>query len=170
MHVHRYEKLWFAASLVLIVGFIATVTYGALGLGITMVADGDTVEPQSVYEDERFAQPGVEQTGEGEYDVYVVAQRFAFIPGEVVVPANSEVTFYVTSIDVVHGFQVVGTNVNTMVIPGEISTITVEFDEPGEYGIICNEYCGEGHHDMESQLRVVPQDEYEQLQQGGDGQ
>jgi cytochrome c oxidase subunit 2 len=48
-----------------------------------------------------------------------------------------------------------------MVIPGQVATITVEFDEPGEYGILCNEYCGSGHHDMEGKLIVVPEDEYE---------
>ena len=38
--------------------------------------------------------------------------------------------------------------VNAMVIPGQITRITGTFDEPGEYNIVCHEYCGIGHHGM----------------------
>ena len=36
MHIHNYEKLWLGLGLLLIVGFIATITYGAVGAGVTM--------------------------------------------------------------------------------------------------------------------------------------
>jgi cytochrome c oxidase subunit 2 len=162
MNVHTYEKIWLVVALALIVGFIGTVTYGAVGAGIEMVDnEGGTIDATAVSEDPRFADPGVERVGENEYEAYVISQQFIFRPSPLEVPANSRVTFYITSIDVIHGFEVVGTNVNTMVIPGQVTEITVEFDEPAEYGIICNEYCGEGHHDMEGKLVVVPEDEYE---------
>lgn len=38
--------------------------------------------------------------------------------------------------------------------------MTVEFDDPGEYGVVCNEYCGFNHHEMEGQIHVVPEDEF----------
>jgi cytochrome c oxidase subunit 2 len=164
MEIHRYEKIWTAVALLLIVGFIATVTYGAVGAGVTMVSDsGGTIDAGSLDETE-FADPGVERVGENEYEVYVVARQFLFEPGTaepIRVPANSEVTFYVTSADVTHGFEVAGTNVNVMVIPGQVAEITVRFDEPAEYGIVCHEYCGAGHHTMAGQLVVVPEDEYD---------
>ena len=165
MHIHDYEKLWLGLSLVMIVGFIATVTYGAVGAGVEMIDDsGDTVDPNSLADHPDFGDPGVEQVGPNEYDVHVIARQFVFQPDPIVVPANSTVTFYVTSADVTHGFEVVGTNANAMVIPGEVAELTVEVNEPNEYGIICHEYCGSGHHDMEGLLRVVPEDEYD----GGD--
>jgi cytochrome c oxidase subunit 2 len=163
MEIHRYEKLWAAASLLLIVGFIATITYGAVGAGVTMVSDsGGTVDAGSL-DGTEFGDPGVTRTGENQYEVHVVARQFLFQPGTgspIEVPANSEVTFYITSADVVHGFQVVGTNVNVMAVPGQVAEITVRFDEPAEYGIVCHEYCGAGHHTMAGQLVVVPEDEY----------
>jgi len=165
MHIHDYEKLWLALSLIMIVGFIATVTYGAVGAGIEMIDDsGDTVDPNALGDHPEFGDPGVEQVGPNEYDVHVIARQFVFQPDPIVVPANSTVTFYVTSADVTHGFEIVGTNANAMVIPGEVAELTVEVNEPNEYGIICHEYCGSGHHDMEGLLRVVPEDEYD----GGD--
>jgi cytochrome c oxidase subunit 2 len=71
------------------------------------------------------------------------------------------VTFYVTSEDVVHGFSLAGTNVNTMVIPGQIGKFTVEFEETGTYGALCNEYCGAQHHQMAGEVEVVERSEFE---------
>ncbi|WP_247728268.1 cytochrome c oxidase subunit II [Halovivax limisalsi] len=163
MRIHTYERLWLVASLVLIVGFIATVTYGAVGIGIEMIGDEPgTIDPDAIGDDDRFGDPRVEQVGPSEYEVYVVAYTFIFQPAEIEVPADSEVTFYLTSADVIHGFEVAGTNVNSMVIPGQIAQLTVEFDEPGTYGVVCNEYCGPGHHTMEGSLTVVPAERYDQ--------
>ena len=166
MDVHRFEKLWIAASMVLIVAWIATVTYGAVGPpGIQMIDDsGGTVDPADIANNQfdatdTFRAPGVYEVGEDEYAVYVVSRQFAFDPGTsdpIEVPANSRVTFYVTSADVIHGFELVGTNVNAMVIPGQVTRMTVEFGEPTTYGIVCNEYCGSGHHTMAGTVEVVP--------------
>jgi cytochrome c oxidase subunit 2 len=166
VHIHRFEKVWLALALLFILGLISSIVYGAVGPGVEMIdAEGGTVDPQNL-DDSAFADPGVERVGENEYEVYVVAQQFSFDPGSqangvIRVPANSRVTFYVTSSDVVHGFEVVGTNLNTMAIPGQVSKMTVEFDDPETYGIVCNEYCGAAHHAMEGRIVVVPESQYE---------
>jgi len=166
MEIHRYEKAWFAVSLLLIVGFIATITYGSVGAGIQMISDdGGTIDPDNIGEHEDFADgPGVEHVEADRYEASVVAVQFAFSPDPIEVPEGSTVTFHVTSRDVIHGFSIVGTNVNTMAIPGEVAEFTVEFDEPGEYGVVCHEYCGAGHENMAGEVIVVPEDEWE-----GDG-
>lgn len=164
MEIHKYEKLWLAAALLLIVGFIATVAYGAVGAGIDMVDDeAEQVAPNELDDHPEFSNPGVRKVGPNEYEAYVIAKQFLYEPGTsspIRVPAHSTVTFYVTSADVIHGFEIVGTNANAMAIPGQVAQITVQFEEPTEYGILCNEYCGAGHHGMEGKLVVVPQDEY----------
>ena len=169
MNVHRFEKVWIAASMVLIVAWIATVTWGAVGPpGIAMIDDsGGTVDAGAIGDGEysdAFREPGVYRVGEDHYAVYVVSRQFAFDPGTstaVEVPADSRVTFYVTSSDVIHGYSVVGTNVNAMVIPGQVTKMTVEFDEPRTYGVVCNEYCGAGHHTMAGTIEVVPAEEFD---------
>jgi len=169
MEIHIFEKLWLGAALLLIVGFVATVAYGAVGAGVQMVDDsGGIVEPETIANGDydatdQFREPGVYRTGEDQYEVYVVAQQFLFNPGTsepIRVPAGSTVTLYVTSPDVIHGLKLVGTNVNTMVIPGQVAEATVRFDEAKTYGIICHEYCGSAHHTMAGQLVVVPEDQY----------
>jgi cytochrome c oxidase subunit 2 len=162
MNIHTYEKFWLVASMVLIAGFILTITYGSIGLGIAMVDDSEpTINPENINDHPEFGDPGIERVGENEYVVHVVAVQFAYLPTDIEVPADSTVTFKLTSGDVIHSFSVVGTNANTMIIPGEIASVTVETDDPGEYGIICSEYCGDYHHDMQGTLTIVPQDEFE---------
>jgi heme/copper-type cytochrome/quinol oxidase subunit 2 len=58
------------------------------------------------------------------------------------------VHFWITSKDVVHGFFIPRANVNVMVLPGQIAHVEARFDRPGEYPIICHEYCGIAHHAM----------------------
>jgi cytochrome c oxidase subunit 2 len=166
MEIHRFESVWILVSILLILGFIGTVTYGAVGIGIQMVDEsGGTIDdPTNPTASEAFRDPGVYQTGQNQYDVYIIAQQFLFTPGTsqpIQLPANSRVTFHITSTDVIHGFDVSGTNLNVMVIPGQIATITADFEDPATYGIVCNEYCGAAHHSMEGRLEVVPQAEFE---------
>src|SRR6056297_3017982 len=162
MNIHTYEKAWLAVAMVLIVGFIATITYGAVGPGIAMIDDdGGTIDPDKINDDERFSDPGVTHVGGNEYEASIVAQAWSYTPGEITVPADSKVTFYVTSRDVTHSYTVVGTNVNTMVVPGQVSQMTAEFNETGEYGVLCNEYCVQYHHTMEGKINVVPEDEFD---------
>jgi len=170
MELHRYETIWLAGALALIVAFIGTVVYGSVGAGVTMVEDdggtidADTVADGSFEETATFRDPGVYRSGPNEYDVYVVARQFAFEPGSrepLRLPAGSRVTFHVTSADVVHGFNLVGTNVNTMVIPGQVATMSVDFEERADYGMVCHEYCGAAHHTMAGTIEVVPRAQYD---------
>ena len=169
MHVHRFEKIWFGAALLLIGAFVATIVYGAVGPGVAMVDDsGGTVDPSAVADGEfnqmdNFREPGVYREDDGLH-VYVVARQYLFEPGTaeaIQVPAGEQVTFHVTSADVTHGFNLAGTNVNTMVIPGQVGEFSVTFEETGSHGIVCHEYCGSGHHTMAGTLKVVPQSQFE---------
>lgn len=171
MEVHRFEKLWALTSVLLIVGFIATIVYGAAGVGVEMVdASGGQIQADALGDHPKFGDPGVYQTGPNAYAVYIVAEQFQFRPGTqepIRLPAGADVTLYVTSADVTHGFNVVGTNVNTMAIPGQIAELQVTFNEPGTYGVVCHEYCGAAHHEMAGQIVVVPPSQYEGPGQGG---
>jgi len=68
MQVHRFEKVWLGAALLLIVGFIATIAYGSVGVGVGMVDDsGGQISAEAVQNGNtgtQFDDPGVVQTGE----------------------------------------------------------------------------------------------------------
>ena len=109
---------------------------------------------QKVDEQAPFNEPGVFEVGDNEFDVVMTLEAFSFNPGDIEVPKGAKVNFIMTSKDVVHGMQIVDTNVNAMVMPGHIQKISQTFNEAGEYLILCNEYCGAGHQLMSTTITV----------------
>ena len=157
MKVHVYEKAWMGAAALMIAVFVCSILFGALAQASTPPSHVQTIAPTTARQDPRFAAPSVTVNPDGSATVVVLAQMYAFAPAEMRVPAHRPVTFRLTSPDVIHGFQIVATNGNTMVIPGYVSEFTTTF-QPGEYLIVCNEFCGLGHHIMQGKLiaEVMP--------------
>lgn len=148
MHVDLYERVWMWIAAVLIMCFLGAILFGVGSQATRPPSHVETIDPEAVYDSEEFGSPGVRKTGNGRIVVSMVAEMFLFDPDEVVVPLGEPVTFRITSPDVIHGVLVVGTNVNAMVIPGYVSEFSITFPEPGEYLMVCHEYCGLLHHEM----------------------
>lgn len=110
--------------------------------------------PECLPFNKTYLEPKVKQLDKETYQVYAVAQMWQFQPSQIVVPVGSEVDFFVTSKDVVHGFNIPEKNVNMMAIYGNINKTTVKFEKPGIYKIICHEYCGIGHQGMQAEVIV----------------
>lgn len=107
--------------------------------------------------------------------VYVAARQFDFIWSEepitsaaeigrvprivqLVIDAGTTVEFRVTALDVNHGFGLYGPQrqivAQTQAMPGYINRLRVRLDAPGDYRVLCLEYCAAGHHRMSSSLTV----------------
>ena len=84
----------------------------------------------------------------------ILGHAWAFTPAEIRVPAGAKVSFIATSADVIHGFHIAKTRINLMLIPGQITRAEYTFKEPGEYLLVCHEYCGLGHHAMAGKVIV----------------
>lgn len=73
-------------------------------------------------------------------------------------PVDKKVEFHVTSADVTHGFGIyddAGKLISqTQAVPGHIHRLLVKFDSPGIYRVLCMEYCGVGHHVMQTSFQV----------------
>lgn len=154
--VYLYELAWILPSLAIPVGMLVALIVSAFGAGIHLPGEEGRVDPTKVAQTAPFNQPGVVELGPGRYEVRMVAQVWAFEPREVRVPAGSTVTFVSTSKDVVHGLFIPGVNVNAMLLPGQVTRATARFNRPGEYLILCHEYCGLAHHIMEGKVIVEP--------------
>jgi|SRR5690625_296630 len=154
MKLHRFEEIWLVLAVIVILGSMVITGYQAFAQGMGPPSHKETIDPQKVDEIEPFDNPGVFEVGDNEYEVVMTLQTFSFTPADIEVPAGSTVHFTMTSKDVVHGFQVAGTNLNAMVMPGHIQKISQTFDEPGEYLVLCNEYCGAGHQMMSTTITV----------------
>lgn len=110
--------------------------------------------PECLPFDKAYTEPKVNKIDDKTYQVFAVAQMWSFQPSEIYIPVGSEVDFFLSSKDVVHGFNITEKNVNMMAVYGSINKTTVRFDEPGVYEIICHEYCGTGHQNMKAQVIV----------------
>ncbi|MCT4782974.1 MULTISPECIES: cytochrome c oxidase subunit II [Exiguobacterium] len=155
MHIHKLEKYWLGFGIILLGVFLTVLGISAFAAGNQPASDADLIDPATVHQTAPFDNPGLHKIGDNEYELVMVAQAFTFTPGNVEIPKGAKVTFLVTSPDVVHGFQLVGTPVNMMVVPGHINSLTYTFKETGEFLILCNEYCGTGHHMMSTKIKVV---------------
>ncbi len=143
-----YERAFLTLGALLLVVCLAALFYASITMGIHLPDKERKIDPAAITSEAPFDNPGVRQTGPGTYEVVMIAQIWLFNPNVIRVPVGSEVTFIATSRDVLHGMHVEGTNVNMMLIPGQISRNTYRFEEPGERLILCHEYCGGGHHTM----------------------
>jgi cytochrome c oxidase subunit II len=102
-----------------------------------------------------YLDPKVIRLDQQTYQVYAVAQMWQFQPNQINIPAGSEVDFFLTSKDLVHGFNISEKNVNMMAVYGNINKTTVKFEKPGIYKITCHEYCGVGHQSMQAEVIVT---------------
>ncbi|MEG6573220.1 cytochrome c oxidase subunit II [Caldibacillus debilis] len=155
--MHKYEKIWLVFGIGALIFFLSVIGVSAFYLGNQPPSCLATIDPDKVDQTAPFNEPGLKKV-EGkdwDYELVYVAQAFSYTPNEVEIPKGAKVKFIVTTKDVIHGFEVAGTNVNMMVEPGYISEKVVTFDKPGEYLVLCNEYCGAGHHMMYSKIKVV---------------
>jgi len=153
---HLYELAWILPSIALPIGMLVALVVTAFGVGVHVPGDAGRVDPTKLATTAPFDKPGVFQVAPGRYEVRMVAQIWSFTPREIRVPAGSTVTFIATSRDVVHGLFIPRTTINVMLLPGQVARVTARFDRPGEYPLVCHEYCGIAHHTMAGKVIVEP--------------
>lgn len=163
MGIDPYEKNWMRFSIVLLVLFAGAITIAGFAAGFQLPGPEGRVDPRTLLDTEPWATPGLREIAPGEFEAYVVAQAWSFSPLELVVPVGAEVTIYVSSPDLQHGFKITDTNINLMVVPGQVSKLEYTFDEVGDFPYLCTEYCGQGHAAMYGTVKVVSQADYDAL-------
>ena len=72
--------------------------------------------------------------------------------------AGDTVVFKVSAADVNHGIGIYDPKLRmlgqTQAMPGYTNALTVKLDQPGNYKLLCMEYCGLAHHAMVSEITV----------------
>lgn len=154
MHVNRYERWWMTFGAGMLLLFLSTIVFAAVADNINPPSGMQPIDPTKVASTPPFDRPGLVRKADGTYDAYIVAGVFQFTPAVLTVYAGSTITFYVTSPDVVHGFEIAKTAVNMMAVPGYVNAETHTFRTRGTYLIVCNEYCGIGHQNMAARIEV----------------
>lgn len=146
------EKKVVAYALVLMLVFAGLLAYSSAGLGIVLPTCNDRVPP--------FTEGKVIPKENNQFEVHYVARMWSFDPAELVLPEKADVDIYLSAVDVNHGFNIPGTNLNLMAVPGSVNNAHHRFDHKGEYLVICHEYCGLNHQNMVGKIRVVSAEDY----------
>jgi cytochrome c oxidase subunit 2 len=89
--------------------------------------------------------------------VEIVAERFTFTPSEIVVTVGTTLELRVRSDDTMHGFRIVGRNVNIAVPKRRQGEAVVVFEatEAGRFRFECSRLCGAGHNFMRGEIVVT---------------
>ena len=146
MAIDKIEKRIIISSMMLMGLFVFSILYAK--------SKYKTNVPECLPYNKAYEEPKINKLDEKTYQVFSVASMWQFQPSEIYIPVGSEVDFYLTSKDVVHGFNISEKNVNMMAVYGAINKTTVKFTKPGVYDIVCHEFCGVGHQNMRAQVIV----------------
>jgi cytochrome c oxidase subunit 2 len=87
-------------------------------------------------------------------DVYLIGRLWQWWP-ILELEQGQSYRLHISSMDWQHGFSLQPVNINTQILPGYEMVMTVTPDTSVEQTIICNEFCGLGHHNMTGKIYVV---------------
>ncbi len=87
-------------------------------------------------------------------DVYLLGRLWQWYP-ILELEKDQSYRIHLTSMDWQHGFSLQPVNINLQVLPGYEMVVTMAPDKAGDYAIVCNEYCGIGHHTMLGKIIVT---------------
>jgi cytochrome c oxidase subunit 2 len=81
---------------------------------------------------------------------------------DVRVPLGAPVLVQLASVDVIHSFNLPNFRVKRDAVPGQITKLTFQPRESGEYVISCAQHCGPNHYKMRGVLTVLPREGYQE--------
>jgi cytochrome c oxidase subunit 2 len=80
-----------------------------------------------------------------------------------VAPAGKYVRLSVTASDVIHSWAMPQFMLKVDAVPGRLNQLWFKVDKPGPYYGQCSELCGASHSAMPIELRILPQDQYDEF-------
>lgn len=163
---HRTEKLWVAIAFVWCMVLFAMMPLWHFKGGQNPSGIRSKVEPQA-FMARTMEFIAAYQVGEDRgipivapppgSDIYLAAMSFQWWP-ILRLEKGREYTLHLSALDVNHGFNLHPVNVNFQVVPGYDYGLRITPTEAGDFRIICNEFCGIGHHAMVGRVIVVDAD------------
>ncbi len=166
--VARTEKRWIVLMVAMLIVMLAVIVVTGVAGAMHPPSNVEVIDPTTLHLQGEFVESnlGTAVEPDGSVTVRLIAEQFDFIPRCVEVPAGTAVKFRITSADVIHGFLLPDTNVNTMIMPGFVSEIRTRFAKEGQYAMPCHEFCGLGHQAMWARVNVVPKERFSGMPYG----
>ena len=86
-------------------------------------------------------------------DVYLRAQMWTWTP-ILKLKKGVNYKFHISSVDLMHGFSLMPLVMTFQIVPGHDNILNMTPTSAGTFHIICNEFCGIGHHTMVGKIIV----------------
>jgi cytochrome c oxidase subunit II len=86
--------------------------------------------------------------------IMITAKRFEFSPNLITLARGETVKLQIKSEDVTHGLFLRPLGIDTEIVPGRVTELTVTPETAGTYRAICDHFCGAGHGGMKMTIIV----------------
>lgn len=164
--IHKDEKIWFILALIwMLVSFFympiqhfigkqnpPTQSYRVSAEDFDALVEGMVQKYQvgttGVDNDVPLVQPNPDEP------VFLRASMWEWYPA-LRLEKDKTYKVHLSSMDLLHGFSIQPINLNLMVIPGYDYIANIKPTRTGDYRILCNEFCGVGHHTMVGKIEVI---------------
>jgi cytochrome c oxidase subunit 2 len=162
--LHRMETIWITIAFLWgLLMFFVMIWWHVTG-DQNLSNESYRIQPD-VYAERTEAFIEAHQVGEDDFgtpivrppvgsDVYLAARLWDWYPILELVEGETY-RLHISSLDWQHGFSLQPTNINLQVHPGIELVVTLTPNETGTFGIVCNEFCGIGHHLMVGRINVI---------------
>jgi cytochrome c oxidase subunit 2 len=164
-HAERVERRWAIVAIVIVVVLVVMAVFAGLQQASMPQSRVETVDPRTLHLAGEFIDSNLGSALESDGSVIVraIGQQYSFTPQCILVPADTPITFRLTSADVVHGLLITGTDINLMLVPGYVASLPARFTTLGERYMPCHEFCGMGHEGMWGKIEVIDKGAFEQM-------
>jgi len=147
-HSTKLEIGWSVIPLLIVIGLFVVGLKGYLR---------GQVAPSESYE--------INVTGKKWLWTFTYPQGFT-TTGEMAVPAGRPTKLVISAEDVLHSFFIPEFRVKQDAVPGQYTTLWFQSDQPGEYALLCTEYCGTSHSDMIGKVLVLEDTKFQEWIEG----
>jgi cytochrome c oxidase subunit II len=89
-----------------------------------------------------------------EQHVTLVAEKFDFTPETIMLKKGRPAVLEIISIDRIHGFAVPELGLRAEVLPTATTRVRVVPERAGRFTFRCDNFCGDGHEEMEGAILV----------------
>ena len=159
--VNKQERLWVTVAFIwCIFMFVAMVGWYFVGATNVPTETTRTTPAQFMETTQLFIEQ--HQTGEENGipvvspppgDIYMLGKQWQWSP---ILELKQGETYrlHLSSVDIQHGWSLQPLNLNFQILPGQDYILTFTPTTSGDFRLLCNEYCGIGHHLMTGKIVV----------------
>jgi cytochrome c oxidase subunit 2 len=94
------------------------------------------------------------KTARKERVIKIEARKFRFAPNVIELKKGEAVVLELTALDFPHGFSIPELKVRADLVMGKTVQVRLKPEDAGQFGFLCDNFCGSGHEEMAGTIIV----------------